>query len=309
MKNTGGIYLDFIFPLSPGQGAPAKPFRMALAALFIRERLNCTDDELVEQIRENPNLQFFLGLERFTHEYPFDASMMVHFRKRITKEMLCEINEALVAKLRSSETPHSDEDTPESGASTTSSETPPPVKKNQGKLILDASCAPADITYPTDTKLLNAAREKSEELIDVLHAKRPPGSPKPRTYRRIARIHWLAFCKLRQPGRSHIRAMKRRLLGYLRRNLQHLDQLIDEVGLHPFNKAQYKYLLTLREVYRQQQEMFDQKTKRIKGRLVSLSQPHVRPIVRGKAGAKIVTTEGTFGVKCFHRSPHSCFSY
>ena len=152
---------------------------MALTALIIRERLNCTEDELVEQNREYPYLHFFLGLETFTHAYPFDASMMVHFRKRITMEMVCEINEALIAKLRSSETPFSDEDTPESGSSITSSETPPPLEKNQSKLILDSSCAPTDITYPTDTNLLNAAREKSEELIDVLHAKRPPGSPKP----------------------------------------------------------------------------------------------------------------------------------
>ena len=141
----------------PGQGAPAKPFRMVLATLIIRERLNCTDDELVEQIRENPYLQFFLGFETFTHEHPFDASMMVHFRKRISNEILCEINEALVDKLRNSQTPLSDDDTPESGASMSSSERSPPAEKNRGKLILDASCAPADITYPTNAKLLNAA--------------------------------------------------------------------------------------------------------------------------------------------------------
>ena len=146
---------------SPGQGAPAKPFRMALAALIIRERLNCTDDELVEQIRENPYLQFFLGFETFTHEYPFDSSMMVHFRKRISNEMLCEINEALVDKLLNSQTPRSDDETPESGASMSSSERPPPAEKNRGKLILDASCAPADISFPTDAKLLNATREKT----------------------------------------------------------------------------------------------------------------------------------------------------
>ncbi len=67
----------------------------------------------------------------------------------------------------------------------------------------------------------------------MLHDKRPSGSPKPRTYRRIARIHCLAFCKLRQPVRSHICTMKRRLLGYLRRNLQHLEQLIKDQSGEP----------------------------------------------------------------------------
>lgn len=50
-----------------------------------------------------------------------------------------------------------------------SSETSEP--KNQGKLILDATVAPADIKYPTDLGLLNHAREHTEKIIDVLHNK------------------------------------------------------------------------------------------------------------------------------------------
>ncbi|MBE1556824.1 hypothetical protein [Sporosarcina limicola] len=40
---------------------------------------------------------------------------------------------------------------------------------NQGKLLLDATCAPSDITYPTDIGLLNKSREKLEKIIDTLH--------------------------------------------------------------------------------------------------------------------------------------------
>jgi hypothetical protein len=76
-------------------GAPAKPFRMALGALIIKEKLTVTDRETVEQIIENPYLQFLLGLGSYQDEAPFDASMMVHFRKRITSEMLQEINERI----------------------------------------------------------------------------------------------------------------------------------------------------------------------------------------------------------------------
>ena len=137
---------------------------MALSALIIQERLNCGDAELVEQIRENPYLQFFLGLEEFTYESPFDASMLVHFRKRITSELLYEINEALEAQLRSAQTVDKDNDSPQSSTSASALESSlSEAKKNQGKLILDASCTPADITYPTDAKMINAAREKSED--------------------------------------------------------------------------------------------------------------------------------------------------
>ena len=66
------------------QGAPAKPFRTALGALIIKEKLGITDRETVDQIRENPYLQYVIGMEGYRDEAPFDASMMVHFRKRIT---------------------------------------------------------------------------------------------------------------------------------------------------------------------------------------------------------------------------------
>jgi len=81
-----------------GQGAPAKPFRLALGALIIKEKLGITDEETVEQIRENHYLQYLVGMENYKDEELFDPSMMVHFRKRITPEMLAEINERIHAE-------------------------------------------------------------------------------------------------------------------------------------------------------------------------------------------------------------------
>jgi len=52
---------------------------------------------------------------------------------------------------------------------------------------MDATCAPADITYPTDLKLLNDGREKLESMIDTLHAPFCGQQDKPRTYRKKAR--------------------------------------------------------------------------------------------------------------------------
>ncbi len=66
-----------------GMGAPAKNVRIALGALIIKERLGLSDEETVEQIRENPYLQYFLGFEGYRDQPPFEASMMVHFRKRM----------------------------------------------------------------------------------------------------------------------------------------------------------------------------------------------------------------------------------
>jgi len=83
---------------SPEMGAPAKSFRMALGALIIQEKLGISDRETVEQIRENPYLQYFIGQNKYRDEAPFDPSMMVHFRQRIGEEFLGRINKTMVQK-------------------------------------------------------------------------------------------------------------------------------------------------------------------------------------------------------------------
>jgi hypothetical protein len=81
---------------APIMGPPAKSFRIALGALIIKEKLGLTDRETVQQIRENPYLQYFIGLTNYSYEIPFDSSMMVHFRKKINQETVNKINEKIV---------------------------------------------------------------------------------------------------------------------------------------------------------------------------------------------------------------------
>ena len=52
-------------------------------------------------------------------------------------------------------------------------------------------------------------------------------------------------------------------------------------------KNQYKTLLVVTEVYRQQLGLFENNKQSISDRIVSLSQPYIRPIVRGKAGKNV----------------------
>jgi len=76
-------------------GAPALTARVALGALLIKERLGLTDRETARTIQENPYLQFFIGYEEFTQDRPFDASLMVDFRKRFGEEGIARISEAI----------------------------------------------------------------------------------------------------------------------------------------------------------------------------------------------------------------------
>jgi hypothetical protein len=77
-------------------GAPAKSFRIAIGALIIKERLGLSDRETVEQIRENPYLQYFIGLNSYSNEAPFESSMLVNFRQRIDMELVNKMNRSMV---------------------------------------------------------------------------------------------------------------------------------------------------------------------------------------------------------------------
>ena len=88
-------------PTSPQtHSAPAKSFRMALGALIIKEKLGISDRLTVEHIRENPYLQYLIGLSSYSNELAFDPSLLVHFRQRISPNLINKVNERLVEKMR-----------------------------------------------------------------------------------------------------------------------------------------------------------------------------------------------------------------
>jgi len=262
-----------------GMGAPAKPVRVALGALIIKEKMRLTDEETVEQIRENPYLQYFLGYEGYQDEALFDPSMMVHFRRRLDLKELTEINELIHAKEQRRK--------PKRGGDDSGGRGTPKDPPNQGKLILDASCAPADIRYPTDLNLIGEAREKSEAIIDVLHAPLRGERKKVRTYRNKARKEYLNAAKRKRIGSKELQKALGKQLRYVDRNLSHIKELAAKSSLGLLSKKFYRDLLVIAEVQRQQKFMHENGVHRVQGRIVSISQPHVRPIVRGKRSAPV----------------------
>jgi transposase, IS5 family len=81
-------------------GAPALPFRIALGSLIIKERLGISARETVEQIKENPYLQYFIGQTYYSNEGPYDASLLVKFRERINVNIVNQINQRMVKKIQ-----------------------------------------------------------------------------------------------------------------------------------------------------------------------------------------------------------------
>ncbi len=294
-----------------GMGTPALNARVAFGALVIKKLMGLTDEETVLYIQENPYAQYYLGYHEYQEERLFDASMMTHFRKRFTMEVVKRINERLVKQAwsksegeegcenhRIEETGSRNEgtdDAVENSRATRSerSEGEEAAKElseeaetaRAGKLLIDATCCPADIAYPTYVGLMSKARRRTEALIDRLYEQARGAMKKPRTYRRIARKHFAAFSRSRKPRKKAIRKALRRQLGYVKRNLNHITTLAQEVSVARLTRREYREFLIIQELYRQQREMYEQRRHSITGRIVSVDQPHVRPIKRGKAAA------------------------
>jgi IS5 family transposase len=162
-----------------------------------------------------------------------------------------------------------------------------PLPPNQGSLLVDATCAPADMAYPTDLNLLNEAREKLEAIIDILHRPVVGQEPKPRTYREKARKQYLVVSKQRRAGAKVIRKAIGRQLRYVGRNLEIVARQVQQQSLTLLSRKVYRDLLVIQELYSQQLQMYKQRSHQIEDRIVSIHQPHIRPIVRGKAKARV----------------------
>lgn len=247
-------------------GRPALSARIAFGALHIQTSECFTDEKTVENIGENPYLQYFLGLHEFQTEPLFDPSMMTYFRKRFTAEDIAAINEELYRRTY----PPKDE--------------PPHDGENSGTLVLDATVAPADVRYPTDLSLLNECRENVEKLIDGVWEQTRKNGHKTSYSRKKACKHYLKVAKQRKAKRKVVRQALAEQLDYVERGVSDLDGLLKALPKDALTERQKARLDVIRNVMSQQRRHLESPKESIPDRVVNLRQSHVRPIVRGKAG-------------------------
>jgi len=270
--------------------------RVAIGAMILKHVCNISDRETVLQIQENMYMQYFIGYSSYSKEAPFDPSLFVEFRKRLGIEQINMINEKILGlshagteALDTAKDNSKDNDNNNTSSTVSSGiESDEPLQEitHYGKLITDATACPQDIAYPTDLNLLNDAREKSEELMDRVYDERLHHT-KPRTYRKVARKNYLKVAQLKIKSKKQIHNAVKKQLGYLRRNIKSINRLLDSYDKFPLNPKEHKYLFVITNLYDQQYTMFKQVSHQVDHRIVSIHQPHVRPIVRGKTNAYV----------------------
>ena len=130
-----------------GAGRPPLPTRLMAGLAILKHTYNLSDEVVCELWLENPYYQYFCGEEFFRHRLPFDRSSMTHWRNRMGAERLqALLQESLAAATRSGAIKPAD----------------------LACAVVDTTVQPKNVTFPTDAKLVNRAREKLVTLAKKL---------------------------------------------------------------------------------------------------------------------------------------------
>src|ERR1700729_1431499 len=240
-ERFGEVYTD-----DPGR--PPLPTRLMAGLAILKHTYDLSDEALCERWVENPYYQFFCGEEFFQHRPVFDRSSLTRWRNRMGEERLqALIQESLSVATRTKA-----------------------IKPSElSRVIVDTTVQPKNVTFPTDAKLLNRAREKLVRLAQ-LHAVALRQS-----YARVGK-----FALIQHQRYAHAKQFKRanRMLKKLR---TYLGRVIRDIGRKIENngtlEAKFARLLSLARRVREQQQ-------RQRGPKVNaLHAPEVECIGKGKA--------------------------
>lgn len=285
------VYISRLDPRR--KGATNLPARLVLGAMLIQYIEKLTDRGTITAIQENPYMQYFVGLTHFTTTPIFDASLFVTLRKRISIEDINEISLILLETEKNSTAKDEkrdsdgDNDTPSPCEEEKQSSTPESDEAtHQGSMTVDATCCPVNIPYPTDLRIIYESIQKLCRIRLI--------------YGKVSEKERQSITKLSAEAKRRYHAFtlrKKKPKGGLKSTLRHMLKLLEQcikgflnqfgtnstTLLDRLSNTTKRYIQTILKVYEQQSGKLYRGTK-IAHRIVNIHQPHIRPIVRGKAG-------------------------
>lgn len=281
------------------KGAGNKPARMVIGAMIIKHKLNLSDEETIEMIQENPYMQYLCGLSEFTDKPLFDSSLFVTIRKRISIEEINEMTTSLLQrelqkkeeakKLKENhDNVNNDESKPQqaqhddNGAEFTDSK----GRKHKGVLKIDATCADAEVRFPVDVDIIHDGCKVVDRYLTSLC--KSLGIPLVRSSYKTARRFYLELVKRKKKGGKFVKETISHLLHYLKVDLRKITEIfVDHRGSKGLLKPHEQRILNaIFDMFAQQTYMHDNNVHACANRIISIFQPHLRPIKRGKARAK-----------------------
>lgn len=255
--------LATLFPPPPSRGAPSFFGIEGMIGLqVLKAYLNLSDDKLRQRINTDWALQYFCGIRLGPGQMIKDKDIVGRCRRYVAEHIDYDAFQEQLASYWSCHI------------------------QQQSATLMDATCYELAIRYPTDTKLLWECCGWLWSLID--HWASELRQPRLRRKQKQVYERYVAFQKLRRKPRSRRIAITRSLLRLLEKGLTCWAQLKQTHGSTIILSAkQMLRKFTVEQIYEQQLLHFEQPDAKIKDRIVSLSQPWVRPIVRGKEIKKV----------------------
>jgi transposase, IS5 family len=236
----GAVYKD-------GPGQPPLPTRLMAGLAILKHTYNLSDEGVCELWIENPYYQYFCGEEFFQHRLPLDRSSMTNWRNRMGEERLqALLQESLAVATKTGAIKPSD----------------------LTRVIVDTTVQPKNISFPTDAKLLNRAREKLVKLA------KSAGVKLRQSYARVGKLTLIQHQRYAH-AKQFKRANKalRKLRTQLGRVIRDITRKIDGA---PGLETKFAWLLGLaRRVFAQQRGQRGPK-------IYSLHAPEVECIGKGK---------------------------
>lgn len=181
-------------PLYSSVGCPAKPVRLMVGLLILKQVYNLADETVMEEWVSNPYFQYFCGETVFRWKFPCDPSDLVHFRHRIGVEGVEKILAASILI-------HGEEVLEEA-------------------VSIDTTVQEKNITFPTDTKLAVKIIKKSRETAKL------EGIELRQSYKFVVKKLLLTanskspkMANKRRRAKRQIKTIARRLVRELRRKL------------------------------------------------------------------------------------------
>jgi hypothetical protein len=240
-------------------GRPASDARLVLGLLMLKHMTNLSDGELTKEFSENVYMQAFCGLEHFLTSDILDSSTLTYVRRRLGADFVREMESLTYRTLVDKK-----------------------IIKGRG-MLCDATVVPEKISYPNDVGLLEKCRSK---VVDFVKRQGAKFGMKFRTYCRKAITLALDFSKKKNKTKKMIRNAKKKSLNFLSRNIRQAEEVIGEAAKFGEDLAVDGFE-TIKEICRQQMDMYKMNVNRIGDRIVSISRPYVRPIKRGKDGKDV----------------------
>lgn len=232
-----------------------------IALQFLKHYLQLSDELLIERINTDWSMQLFCGILLGPAQRIKDSNLPSYWRSYIGAHLNITAMQKEFARHWK------------------------PFITDSGIGMQDATCYESRIAFPTDVKLL---WQCCHEAYLLLQEQRRLGKlRKSRINYHKQKNSFQSYQKTKKKTRRCEKKLRKKLLKFLLK----LIQQIDELSTKKLSNKQTEKLRHIKKVYEQQHQKLYGNTP-IKDRIVSLSKPYIRPIVRGK---EVKTVE--FGAK------------